>query len=206
MKSTDETKAFADRLSDLLDEAKKKGMNHRQIAMDSGLGSHASLSKYASDTTEAGLNGLVKLARYFDVSLDYLVGISNVRSRNTTVKKIVDYTGLYEDAVGVLHDKQSEVEEKGRTGDKAALGLLSWLLIKADFWRALKYMFFALMADARNEDIEVERKSKLSFPEDGATVQLLGDEAGNYLSQQAEKLLSGLIQALREDEEVWEND
>ena len=71
MTGTETTKALADRLSDLI---KDSGKDHRQIAKECGLGSHGSLSKYASDGAEPGINALAKLADYFGVSIDYLVG------------------------------------------------------------------------------------------------------------------------------------
>ena len=58
-----------------------------------------------------------------------------------------------------------------------------------------------LFADAQNASVE-EGKSKLDFLENGMSVNLFGDEAGNYMAQQAEKLLSQLIKEIREFEEV----
>ena len=78
---SDYTKAFADRLSDLLNEKRQDGKTLKDIAMESGIPT-GSLSKYQNDAAEAGVNSLVKLAKYFDVSTDYLLGITEIKSGN----------------------------------------------------------------------------------------------------------------------------
>jgi len=71
------TKAFADRLSDLIDLKKQEGKTFKEIAIESGV-PIGSLSKYHNDAAEAGVNSLVKLAKYFNVSTDYLLGITDI--------------------------------------------------------------------------------------------------------------------------------
>lgn len=47
------------------------------------------------------------LCREFDVSSDYLLGLSDVMTNDTDVKMICDYTGLSEKVVKTLHDAVS---------------------------------------------------------------------------------------------------
>ena len=55
---------------------------------------------------------LVKIAQYFNCSLDYLIGLSDVRSPDADVQAVCDYTGLSEKAVSHLHCTADEVKEK----------------------------------------------------------------------------------------------
>lgn len=73
MGSTKASKCFADRLSDLLADARERGEDYKTIAEATGVSTGA-LSNYASDKQQAGLSAVCALADYFDVSTDYLLG------------------------------------------------------------------------------------------------------------------------------------
>ena len=77
--STPVTKKFAENLEDLIEEKKRSGLKHEEISAQAGVGSGA-LSEWASDLKTASIDSLVKLAKYFNVSCDYLLGLSEIRS------------------------------------------------------------------------------------------------------------------------------
>lgn len=74
--STDATKAFADQLSDLIADAKKSGKSHEEICEGAGVASGA-MSDWAADNKTATIDSLYKIAKYFGVSTDWLLGLSN---------------------------------------------------------------------------------------------------------------------------------
>lgn len=47
---------------------------------------------------------LYVLADFYGVSMDYLLGITDVKSRDCTVKEVCEYTGLFEENVKWLHE------------------------------------------------------------------------------------------------------
>ena len=57
---------------------KEKGMSQKQVAAELGI-SQALLSHYEKGIRECGLDFLVRVAKYYDVSCDYLVGITSDR-------------------------------------------------------------------------------------------------------------------------------
>jgi len=90
---TDVTKSFADRISEMIEKKKKGGKAIRDIAEESGVPS-GSISKYQNDAGEAGINSLVKLASYFGVSTDYLLGLTDIASGNADDMAIEKRLGL----------------------------------------------------------------------------------------------------------------
>lgn len=54
---------------------------------------------------------LIKIAEFYDVSVDYLLGLSNVKSTDTNIKSICDYTGLSEIAIENLHNSTKNNRE-----------------------------------------------------------------------------------------------
>lgn len=59
---------------------KEKGMTQRQMADELGVGYRA-LQCYEYNERYPDVPGLVAIADYFDISLDYLMGRSEVRER-----------------------------------------------------------------------------------------------------------------------------
>ena len=92
-------KQFADNLSDLIEESGKK---IKEISDATGIPT-GSLSQYQNDSAEAGIDKLAKLAEYFHVSTDWLLGRTDVRSPDVKLQAAVKYTRLSEKAVEQLH-------------------------------------------------------------------------------------------------------
>lgn len=66
--------------------------------------SRGSISFYEQMQRVPDIEILKNICRYFDVSADYLLGLSEVKSVDTDVQAICEYTGLSEEAVEWLHD------------------------------------------------------------------------------------------------------
>lgn len=78
------TATFSERLSLLI---KEKGISQNQIALDMGLSPQA-LSRYLVDGREPRSGILIRIAKYFNVSTDYLLGFSEFR--NNKVESFAD--------------------------------------------------------------------------------------------------------------------
>jgi len=98
---TDITKTFADRLSDLIDEKRQEGKTFKDIAAESGVPT-GSLSKYQNDAGEPGINSLIKLAEYFGVSTDYMLGITDIADGNADDMAIAKRLGLSSNSIEEL--------------------------------------------------------------------------------------------------------
>lgn len=95
-------KIFADRLQDLIaDSGKKIDVLAGEIGIAAG-----TLSAYQNATTEAGIAKLKKIADYFGVSCDYLLG----EAENKTIKneEIRKRLGLSDGAIEALEDAKRD--------------------------------------------------------------------------------------------------
>jgi len=97
--NTGVTKIFQDRLEDLVkSRIQKIGITQNGIAKKVGI-NQSSLSAYLNDEKEAGINTLCKIADYFDVSTDWLLGRSDVQSPDIDIQAAHKKFGLSEAAL-----------------------------------------------------------------------------------------------------------
>lgn len=59
---------------------------------------------YVHGETEPKITALVKIAEHFNVSTDYLLGRTDIKSVDEDIQSAVNYSGLSEDAVQKVHD------------------------------------------------------------------------------------------------------
>jgi transcriptional regulator with XRE-family HTH domain len=71
-------KIFADRLRNLRAEKKLKQKELQQIL---GLKSRSAISNYEKNDREPDFETLVKISEYFDVSTDFLLGVTDKKDR-----------------------------------------------------------------------------------------------------------------------------
>lgn len=106
--------SFGERLGDLI---AKKGITQAELAKSTGVG-QPRLSDYITgkvDDPEKGTRiyaapdcaTVITLAKYFSVSADYLLGISDKPSPSMEIRAICDYTGLSESSAEYLHARSS---------------------------------------------------------------------------------------------------
>lgn len=114
--STAVTKEFADRISELIQEKKETGLSHEEICTQAGVASGA-MSEWASDTKTANIDSLYKIAKYFGVSTDYLLGLTDIRSPDVNIQKLAKETGLSEECIEALktiHETDVVADKTGR--------------------------------------------------------------------------------------------
>lgn len=90
---------FAQRLRELMDNPPKT--TQEDIAKVVGC-SRQTISQYRDGSIMPNIEKAVAIARYFNVSTDYLLGISSVSTTDTEIKTICEYTGLSETSVNIL--------------------------------------------------------------------------------------------------------
>lgn len=89
---------FATRLSALLEET-----NTTQETLAEHLGfARQQISSYKCGKTSPDIDTLIKIAKYFDVSIDYLLGVSKIKRRSALTRDMHERLGLSEKAITEL--------------------------------------------------------------------------------------------------------
>ena len=100
-------KIFSGRLSSLIDD---KGLTRRIVGDDLGITPQA-VSSYCSGVSVPDIATISRIANYFGVSSDYLMGLSDVKTAKTEVRAISEYTGLSAGSVEALHTMKNGTEK-----------------------------------------------------------------------------------------------
>lgn len=90
--------SFSDRLKELIDERKESGQTLRGLAKDLEV-SLGVLSDWQNGNKTPRGDSIIKLAQYFEVSADYLLGLTNARTPDADLRTVAEYTGLSERAI-----------------------------------------------------------------------------------------------------------
>lgn len=113
---------FGKRLGEILRE---KGVSRVALKDSTGL-SLQSISNYLNDKRKPDCEMVAEIATALNVSADYLLGLSEVSTRNETIQGINIETGLWGDSIALL------MTEK-RCGDYEISDFISYLVKKSDF-------------------------------------------------------------------------
>lgn len=152
------SKTFADNLQDLIADSKKP-LN--QLAKEIGISAGA-LSNYSNDSASAGMDAIIKIADYFCVSVDWLLGRSPVKSPNPTIREVCIYTGLSEKAVEFFHSRTMPDLEIG----PSYLFFLNRLIESAEFdifVDNLCQYFYAVAAKQILEGVPIDQQRSIQL-------------------------------------------
>lgn len=89
--------------SRLLEARKAKGISQEELAKYLGTKGPA-IGRYERDEMKPSIEVAAKMADYLDVSLDYLVGKTDVKLDNKTMKRILDVQNLKQDVQDKIFD------------------------------------------------------------------------------------------------------
>ena len=103
---------FATRLRDLM---KKSKVTQQDLATSVGTTRQA-ISQYADGSVQPNIEKLYKIAEFFHVSADYLLGISPVTSSDADIKQINQMLGLSEKSIIELKDMLDVIRSCAREG------------------------------------------------------------------------------------------
>lgn len=90
------------------------GTTQQELAEKTGC-SRQAVAQYMDGSNAPNIDKLILIADFFNVSIDYLVGKDKEQTEEELVQSIVNYTGLDENSVEVLHnlkcESANEIEE-----------------------------------------------------------------------------------------------
>ena len=117
-------------------EELRKDLNMTQTEFAVKLGLDESKGRSMINNWEQGLvqvksDDLIKIARTFSVSADYLLGLRDDKTNNSDAQKAIDYTGLSEEAINNIH---KFVEDESGVFSRYVSEALDRLLSSTDFY------------------------------------------------------------------------
>ena len=104
---------FAKRLRELIEST---GVSQAELANSVSVTRQA-INSYTLGNTVPNSDVLTDIAKYFNVSSDYLLGLIDIKSNDTTVKSICEKIGLSDKSVNLLIDlnRIKKLEKEART-------------------------------------------------------------------------------------------
>ena len=87
---------------------KKQNKKRQEVADDLGI-SRSSLEYYEKNKRKPDIEVLTKIADYYGVSADYLLGRTNAETTDKDLRFICEYTGLSENAITTLSELHDPV-------------------------------------------------------------------------------------------------
>ena len=140
--------------------------------------SRQSVSQYQDGTGQPNVDKLCKIAQHFNVSTDYLVGLSSIPSTNNDTRDICERTGLSEHTVSSLmqddkRDTWAEVIDQLVLHPGVLDALHAYLFFDVDY--------FATVEDGKASD-------------DHRKVMVLGDSAQGKVVPVYPRMMDGALQ------------
>jgi transcriptional regulator with XRE-family HTH domain len=140
-----EREIFPIRLRALMEET-----NTTQEQLGEALGvRRQTISLYMNGQSKPDWRQVAKIAKYFTVSGDYLLGLSAVKTTSVEIKNMCDYTGLNEHSIKTIKGLSSKVNGVYPAGftdnDFSPIDLINYILTDSAF-----FLFLVEFCDAVN--------------------------------------------------------
>lgn len=112
--------------------------------------SRQNVGNWINGKSRPDINALVEIAKGYDVSTDWLLGLTNIKSADTDIKAVCEYTGLSEEAIRQL----TSLNRSGKTKNT-----LDTLLTNPSFFLLLvELMSLDIFSSMLLENIESDTK------------------------------------------------
>lgn len=159
-----EKRNLPDRYTDLRVE---KGISQTELAKEFDCNKQY-ISLIESGDRDLSITMLERYADFFNVSTDYLLGRTDIKSTDTTMKSVCEYTGLNEDNVKMLNSaKEYENIEKNNLNLKfSCLDTINLLFTYIDYRGMFVFHLRDLLnIDLSNDEYDIRREISGKFPD-----------------------------------------
>lgn len=95
------------RFQALVDKEKSRDVIAKAIKCNT-----STITKHYNGDRTISTEYIIKYSKYFNVSADYLLGLSDVATMDKDIKFVCDYTGLSEEAINTLHQSTGRINNK----------------------------------------------------------------------------------------------
>lgn len=109
----------------------KSGITQNQLAQKLGKTRQA-INSYTLGITVPDSDTIVKLSQFFDVSSDYLLGLSEAKTSDKDLQYVCNFTGLSEESVLKFNFHKELIRKSGNTCPKPLYSLIYDYFISSD--------------------------------------------------------------------------
>lgn len=189
-------KTFANRLNKELEE---KNIDQEEFAKTIDISTGA-LSKYRNGKGFPQANTLYKMAKKFNCSTDYLLGLTTLRSPDENIKTVHKLTGLSDKAIAIMRE-QLELNDEAKESNTAntifadGIKTINYLIENEQKYFLFKQLNEFLWFDTKHKEI-VDKKVEVI--DDATKLSYSMDMFTNLVKIQIDKTLY----KLKEDIEV----
>jgi len=165
---------FASNTRKLMDE---RGITQDELAKKVGK-TRQTVSQYVNGISEPGYDTLIKIAKFFDVTTDYLLGLTTVSQDNYDIRKVNEYTGLSPKAIFELGAM------KALNDSNAEIDVLSLLLESSEFRYIIGLLSVVISEKIQKEPISTTEFDFRTIPND----KLYTSVMNIYMTEMAERI------------------
>lgn len=176
------------RLRELLRERK---ITQSKLSSDVGI-LNQSISQYLDGSVTPPLEKLIRLADYFDVSIDYLLGRTEVASTSLTKKEICKTTGLTAKSVDIL--KKLKYDPKTEVSSPNELSIINTCI---SAMTSANIRNFSLIIGPKKYRIINDGKSIIEYDPQVSRVAIIGNERTIVNDQYMARVMLGETEAKR---------
>lgn len=96
----------------------RQNANERQEDLAQALNcNRGTIANYEKGARTPDAETLAQIAKHYNTTTDYIVGLSDVTTSDITVKEICDYTGLCEETINILHIREETTNRFSERGE-----------------------------------------------------------------------------------------
>ena len=179
-----------------------KGISQNELSKALGL-SKSTIGLWETGDTLPDARAVHDLAKYFGVSADYILGLSQEKSADINIRGICEYTGLSSDTIKELSNYSNQRE----LISKFMARLLEDIVINNDINEICGYILKSATADSMShlESFgEAEDETDFDLPRitpDGFAFRISCKEAKQYFLSKAQSLARGMLDTIIENME-----
>ena len=113
----------------LLELRKASGKSQKECADELGV-SNSKYNKWENGVNSPDYETLCELARFYNTTTDYLLGMTDVKTTDTSIKAMCEYTGLSQNSIEQLHVAKYENYIPKVAGEPIIVSLIDALLLE----------------------------------------------------------------------------
>lgn len=172
---------------------REKNVRQAELSEVLGLGSRQAVTKYIDGSSSPTGDKLIALAKFFGVSTDYLLGLTENKTPSTEKRAICEYTGLNEKTIDRIHGYTTSHED--HTFNRKVLNII---LGDSELYAVLQATKRAIKASEISKSCEKEPPitSETDFSlqdEKSGTVIVPASIAQDFFTRYAEEELHEII-------------